>query len=200
MNIERIVGGSLEANGYIIYHKDGGDCYIIDPGYTSRVYIAFVNAHNLNPLAILLTHLHSDHVGASEALADAFECPIFIHEDDGFVYKGRVDRMLKDGDILPFEDENIAVIHTPGHTAGGVCFFLNKQRKVFTGDTIFDTDLGRSDLAGGSEDALIASVKNVIDKWSNDIIIYPGHDGHATMKFVREHNEEFKALRDGRVR
>lgn len=185
------------SNGYIIWKKEGGSCYVIDPGYKASNFIEFVREKELNPLGILLTHLHHDHTGASAAVADALSCPVYMHRDDTFSYKGRVDENLTDGQILDLDGEKLRMIHTPGHTKGSICIMCEKSRVCFTGDTIFDTDLGRTDLSGGSEKEMKRSVREIIDRWENDIVIYPGHDSGCTMKTVRIYNQEFLALRDG---
>ena len=204
MQIKRFIGGSLESNGYVIYRRSGGECFIIDPGYNPRVFVDFVRGEGLRAKGIILTHLHHDHTGAAQTVSDLLECPIYMHEADAAVYRGRVDETLKDGDELKFEDEVgneiLRIINTPGHTKGSICIMSEKSRVCFTGDTIFDTDLGRSDLEGGSEEELKASVINVIDRWENDIHIYPGHDGGCTMKQVRKYNTEFLAITEGRNR
>lgn len=89
------------------------------------------------------------------------------------------------------EDEEIQVLHTPGHTAGGVCFYAAKSHVAFTGDTVFNIDLGRTDLPGGSAERLEASLRQVVNRWSSDVTIYPGHGDPCSMKFVREINFEF---------
>ena len=188
------------SNGYVIYQKEGGSCYIIDPGYTPKNFIDFVREKNLKAMGVITTHLHHDHTGAAEAVSDALNCPIFMHQADAFVYKGRVDHLLSDGEILDLDGEPLQVILTPGHTKGSICLMAEKSRVCFTGDTIFDTDLGRSDLAGGSEQDMIHSVRDIIDRWENDIFIRPGHDDGCTMKQVRIYNIEFLALRDGNER
>ena len=200
MKVERFVGGILESNGYVLYQKDGGDCYIIDPGYNSRVFVDFVDKHNLNLKGILLTHNHPDHVGAVRGLDDAHPCNIYMHIQDAAGYKGRVDVEIEDGYEFDLEGERIITLSTPGHTKGSVCFMCPESKICFTGDTIFDTDLGRTDLPGSSEQEMIDSICNVIDKWENDIHIYPGHDNGCSMKFVRQHNSEFNALLKGEAR
>ena len=197
MKIKRFIGGSLQSNGYVLYGQTGGNCYIIDPGYQPRKFIDFIKENALAPKGILLTHLHHDHVGAAEAIRDALACPIFMHEEDAFVYKGVVDQTLKEGDTFELDGESLEVLHTPGHTRGSICIMAAKSRVCFTGDTIFDTDLGRTDLAGGSEADMKYSICDVVNKWENDIVIYPGHDNGCTMKKVRIYNSEFLALRDG---
>ena len=200
MKIKRYVGGTLESNGYILFQKDGTHCYIIDPGYQPKKFIQYIKEQNLQLDGIILTHLHHDHTGAAEAISDALDCPIFMHEDDAFIYRGRVDQRLRHGDTFDLEGETLTVLHTPGHTRGSICIYSEKSKVCFTGDTIFDTDLGRTDLDGGSEADMKRSIQQVVDQWENQITIYPGHDGSCNMKFVRAHNPEFLALRDGNER
>ncbi len=191
MKIKRFVGGSLESNGYIIFSQDGGKCYIIDPGYQADRFIKYVEAENLKPAAVILTHHHHDHVGAAAKVSGYFDCQVMMSFEDSLMYRGEVDVYLKDGDVLDLDGEKLKVLATPGHTHGSVCIVSEKSCLVFTGDTIFDTDLGRTDLEDGSESAMISSCKNVIDKWPDNYTIYPGHDEKATMKFIRKYNTEF---------
>ena len=200
MKIKRFVGGTLESNGYILFQKNGTKCYVIDPGYEPKKFIQYIKEQDLQLEGIILTHLHHDHTGAAQAVSDAFDCPIYMHEDDAFVYRGRVDKRLQDGDAFDLEGETLNILHTPGHTRGSICIYSETSKVCFTGDTIFDTDLGRTDLDGGSEADLCWTIRNVVDQWDNQITIYPGHDGSCNMKFVRANNPEFTALRDGHER
>ncbi len=191
MKIKRISGGSLEENGYIIYVDKGRSCYIIDPGYEGNRFIEFIEENQLKPEGIILTHHHYDHVGAVGKIRRHFDLPVIMHEIDSYMLKEKTDISLKDGDSIYLEDEELKIFHTPGHTAGSICILSEKSKVVFTGDTIFDTDLGRTDLEDGSPEDMVKSCRNVIDKWSNEYTIYPGHEGSATMKQVRKYNEEF---------
>jgi glyoxylase-like metal-dependent hydrolase (beta-lactamase superfamily II) len=107
------------------------------------------------------------------------------------MYRKPVDVYLEHGDAIDLEGEKLVVVHTPGHTAGSVCFYSEKSKLVFTGDTIFNVDLGRTDLEDGNEKDMINSIRNIIDKWGNDIMIHPGHGDGCTMKKVRKINKEF---------
>lgn len=191
MNIKRFVGGSLESNCYIISSKACGHCFIIDPGYEPQKIINFVEKNELNVQGIILTHHHHDHVGGAEKIRTYFDCPVMMHYVDSLIYKGRVDVELEDGQELQMEDEILKVVHTPGHTGGCICIMSERSKVVFTGDTIFDTDLGRTDLEDGNPADMVKSCRTIIDKWSNEYTIYPGHDGSASMKQVRIYNEEF---------
>ena len=200
MKIKRLQMGPILANGYVIYQKKGGACLIIDPGYRPGEYVKFLQEMELTPQAILATHLHDDHVGAAVALRDHFDIPICMHEMDALVWRGPVDDRFRGDAVFDLEGERISVLETPGHTKGSVCFMAERSRNCFSGDTLFDTDLGRTDLPGGSEDDMRHSVRDVLDKLDNSWHIWPGHEGDCTMRFVREHNEEFRALRDGKER
>lgn len=191
MKIKRFIGGILQSNGYVIYQQEGGPCYVIDPGYTAGNFIDFIEKKNLDMQGILLTHHHYDHTGAVEKLKSRFSCPVYLHRCDMDLYKKEVEQPMEDGDVLRLGEESIQVIHTPGHTAGSVCFYSEKSKLAFTGDTIFNVDLGRTDLEDGSENDMIRSCREIIDGWSNEIYIYPGHGDGCNMKKVRRINREF---------
>jgi glyoxylase-like metal-dependent hydrolase (beta-lactamase superfamily II) len=206
MIIERIICGPLEANCYIIYVRDGGAAYIIDPGYDVKRTQDFVEGHRLKVKAILLTHVHRDHSGKADALAEYFEVPVCAHREELDHFEGNINRlfgsnvdMLFDGgEELDLDGETIKVLHTPGHSAGGLCFYSNKSRAAFTGDTIFNVDLGYTHFAGGSAVRMKDSLVNIVNKWGNDVTIYPGHGDPATMKYVREVNSEFLDMIEGK--
>jgi glyoxylase-like metal-dependent hydrolase (beta-lactamase superfamily II) len=199
MNIERIVCGPLEANCYVIYNKNGGGAFIIDPGYDTKQTQDFVKAHGLSVKAILLTHSHRDHSGKADALAQCYGVAICAHREELDYYQGKtniffgssVNTLFEGGEELDLDGETVKVLHTPGHTAGGLCYYSKKSRVAFTGDTIFNVDLGYTHFAGGSAERMKDSLKTVVDKWGNDVTIYPGHGDPATMKYVRGANREF---------
>ena len=195
MKIKRFIGGLLESNGYVLYQQDGGEAYLIDPGYNSKVFIEYIKEHGFDLKGILLTHHHYDHSGVADRVKAVFDCPIYLHRRDCDIYfkefKRNADVYMEDGDVFDLEGEELRVIHTPGHTGGSVCFMSDKSKVCFTGDTIFNVDLGRTDLEGGSEKEMVDSILDIIDKWSNDIMIYPGHGDGCTMKKVRSINTEF---------
>jgi glyoxylase-like metal-dependent hydrolase (beta-lactamase superfamily II) len=194
VRIERIIGGNLEANCYIPHHGMGSEAFIIDPGFLRKKYIAAARELKLKVLAVLLTHHHYDHSGEAGLVAREFGVPVCLHRGDLPYYKGRVDRVLEGGETLKLDGEPVRVLHTPGHTPGGVCFYLPDSKVSFTGDTVFNVDLGRTDLDGGSEADLRRSLREVVDAWPNDVTIYPGHGDPATMKYVRAVNREFTEM------
>lgn len=191
MEIKRFIEGILEANCYIIRDaKADSDCFIIDPGYSPKKIIKYIKSENLNPLGIVLTHHHYDHSGAAEKVAKELELQIMIHSQDADQFPA-AERLLQDGDVLALGKDKLVVFHTPGHTRGGICLFSKRSSICFTGDTVFNVDLGRTDLEDGSEEEMKASIRNVVDKWGNEVTIYPGHGDPASMKYVRKNNQEF---------
>ncbi|MCL1810260.1 MAG: MBL fold metallo-hydrolase [Clostridiales bacterium] len=191
MKIKRLVGGNLESNGYIIFQKEGGDCYIVDPGHGPEKFMKAAKENKLCIVGILLTHHHYDHVSGVKKIRDAKECPVYLHRGDMDMYRDEVDVALEGGDVVMLGDEAIQVLHTPGHTEGSVCYYSEKSKLAFTGDTVFNVDLGRTDLKDGSPYKMEESIRNVVDLWGNDIVIYPGHGDSCNMKFVRKVNSEF---------
>jgi glyoxylase-like metal-dependent hydrolase (beta-lactamase superfamily II) len=200
MEIMRFVGGNLESNGYIVFGKGGDACYIIDPGYSGEKFLRGAEDAGLRILGILLTHCHYDHVGGVQKIKAAANCPVLMHKDDADGYKGAVDVLLYGGESFPVGGESLHVLHTPGHTRGSVCFYSQRGRVAFTGDTIFNTDLGRTDLAGGSAAAMERSVRETAGTWPDDAMLYPGHGDPCNMRFVRIHNGEYLEIMGQRER
>lgn len=196
MKIKRFILGLLEANGYIVYQQESASCFIIDPGGKADGFLTTMTKLELTCKGILLTHHHSDHVGGVEKIHKATDCPVYIHREDMDIYK-RQATPVEDGDTFDLDGETIKVIHTPGHTRGSVCYYSEKSKLAFTGDTIFNVDLGRTDLIDGDETQMENSIRNVIDLWSNEITIYPGHGDSCTMKRVRSINNEYLQIING---
>ena len=198
MVIKRLIGGILESNGFIIYQKEGNGCFIIDPGYNPEKFLKAVKEHKLSVMGILLTHHHPDHVGGVRKIREAKDCPVYLHREDADMYRDEVDIMLEDGQVIDLDGEKIKVIHTPGHTMGSVCFYSEKGKLAFTGDTIFNVDLGRTDLKDGNSQLLEKSIR-ILDKlWDNEVVIHPGHGDPCNMKFVRKVNKEFLDIIEGK--
>ncbi|MDR3295406.1 MAG: MBL fold metallo-hydrolase [Clostridiales Family XIII bacterium] len=191
MEIKRLVGGNIESNGYILFEKKGDACFIVDPGYNGEKFLKETAAAGRRLLGILLTHHHYDHTGGIQKILSAADCPVYMHRNDIPKYKGRVDVALDGGESLLLGAETIQALHTPGHTRGSVCFHAAQSGLCFTGDTVFNVDLGRTDLPDGSDAEMEASVRNVVSRWDNATRLYPGHGDPCNMKFVRAHNAEY---------
>ncbi|AKL93927.1 Zn-dependent hydrolase [Clostridium aceticum] len=201
MEVKKFVVGMNETNCYIIYDKNTLEALIIDPGDEEKVLIQYIDKHALKPQGILLTHYHYDHIGGVEGLKRKYHCPVYAHkkEVEGLQkpeinrsnLDGRTpvsvtpDKLLSDGDTIFIGTIVLEVIHTPGHTPGGICLKVKDSNIIFTGDTIFSDDLGRTDLEGGSEESLKRSITNKVSKWPENTMIYPGHGEAALMLQIR---------------
>lgn len=190
MEIKRIVAGALSSNGYVIYEKGHKMCYIIDPGYNAKAFLDIMEEEGLELKAILLTHYHYDHVGAVEDLVKSTGCSVYLHSRDSELYDFSVIAM-KEGYVFSLSHDELKVIHTPGHTGGSVCLVSELSKKAFSGDTIFNVDLGRTDLAEGNPEEMKQSISQKINLWPDQMTIYPGHGDHCTMEYVRQVNTEF---------
>lgn len=203
-NVQKILlYGEIPVNSYIL--EENGECYIIDPGYEKERVIDYIKDSGLSVKGILLTHAHIDHVGA----IDAFDVPVYLHEEEhnillndelnGFEFYHRSKPYdiknikivtLKDGDKLPLGDKYIEVIHTPGHTVGGVCYRYNND--LYTGDTLFKHTVGRWDFPLGNLSKLKKSVVNLIDSQEDNVMIHPAHGESSTIGHEKNHNQFYK--------
>ncbi|RYD03972.1 hypothetical protein N752_17980 [Desulforamulus aquiferis] len=162
MIIEELPVGNLEANCYIIGCSETGESAVIDPGDEVERILERLSQQGLKNTAIILTHGHADHIGAVGQLKKATNAPVMIHSQDGTMLTNPAlnlsswlgeqlafkpaDRLLEDGDQIQVGNLILDVIHTPGHTPGGICLKVGGQ--VFTGDTLFAQSIGRSDFMG----------------------------------------------------
>ena len=196
MIIEAIPAGIYDANCYILVEENTKECGIIDPGGDSERLISQIDKLNAKPKFILLTHGHMDHVGGVIDLVKKYNIPFYISkadeeymEKDDFVFGTlpKASGYLKENDILKLGDEIIKVLETPGHTKGGLCFLLNND-KVFTGDTLFNGSIGRTDFIGGSMSEIINSIKEKLLPLGDRVDVYPGHGDMTTIEHERKYD------------
>lgn len=184
--------GDMDINCYVIEYKN--KCYIVDPGFEKDKIVKYVQDNNLEVLGILLTHGHTDHISAIHC----FKVPVYIHkkEYDLFLssynnvlenYKREMDYKLEEIDIktideskvFPFEDKEISVIYTPGHTFGGVCYKFEDD--LFTGDTLFKGVVGKWTFKTGNLEEMQNSIISLIDSQNENVRIHPGHGESSTI-------------------
>ena len=191
MILEHIVVGMTEANCYLFGDAQTKEVVIIDPGADADKIKKRIKQNSYLPRLIINTHGHIDHIGAN----NRFDLPIFIHKDDaaflddssknlslwmGSPYKSPpASRLLEDEDEIEIGNLILKVIHTPGHTPGGIC--LKCQDILFSGDTLFCRGIGRTDIPGGSEQTLLKSIKEKLFSLDEKITIYPGHGQSSTL-------------------
>ncbi len=187
--------GPMEANCYILYNPDKREGLIIDPGAEGSHLIKFIKQEKISINYIVNTHGHPDHIGANRKIKEHTNAPILIHQYDApmLAKSGSVlslifpvesssppaDTFIKDGDLIECAGMKLKVLHTPGHTPGGISLLINDS--IFTGDTLFSGSIGRSDLPGGSPEVLLNSIKKILSLNEN-LIIYPGHGPSTTVR------------------
>ncbi len=198
---ERLVVGPLASNCYIVGSEVTREGMIIDPGDEAEQILEKIKDLQLDIKFIVLTHSHIDHIGAVKEVCKATGAEICIHTDDAQSLKGwrmgsilgsfypappTPDRLLKNGDNINIGDLHFLVLHTPGHTPGGICLFGHGV--VFTGDTLFNSGIGRTDLLGGSQYQLLTSLHTKLMVLPDNTIVYPGHGPESTIDTERNGN------------
>lgn len=195
MIIKTIPAGIYDANCYIVIDEKTREAGIIDPGGDEVKLLEIINGLNIKPKFILLTHAHLDHVGAVEYLSDKLKIPFYVHEAEqkyidnkSYVYGSirKADGYLTEDSNLSIGDKKVKVIHTPGHTEGGVSFLIGDS--LFSGDTLFNGAIGRTDFAGGDFGKIITSIKTKLLPLGDYVDVYPGHGPKSTIGFERKNN------------
>jgi hydroxyacylglutathione hydrolase len=198
----------LEANCYLLGCEETSQGCIIDPGGDAEAIVAASSAAGLQIRTILLTHGHFDHMAAAQAVAAATGADVHVHHEDAEAVRspdpswrlftdrapGPLERPveLTDGDELTVGTVKLAVIWTPGHSPGSVCYRL--RDRVFTGDTLFRGSVGRTDLPGGDGEMLLRSLRGRIAVLPDDIQVYPGHGPETTVGEERRSNPFLRQL------
>ncbi|PIU67818.1 MAG: MBL fold metallo-hydrolase [Armatimonadetes bacterium CG07_land_8_20_14_0_80_40_9] len=204
MFLKRLEVGLFGTNAYILADEKTGECAIIDPGGGAKEILKVIKERKFIPRYIINTHGHLDHTFDNRKVKEATAAPILIHEDDADMLSGRLknfsslvgmifksppaDRILKEGDEIKVGNLRLEVIHTPGHTPGGISLKIDSEKVVFTGDTLFAGGVGRVDLPGGSPKELIRSIKEKLMLLDDEVIILPGHGPESTVGKERRIN------------
>lgn len=206
MQIDCLVLGAFETNCYVLRSSETADkCLIIDAGLNAAGLIEFLNTKNLNPAAVILTHGHADHTVGLEKLRKEYpEIKVYIHELDanmltetennlselaGIEFTTEpADVILDEGDIIEQAGIKLKVLHTPGHTPGGICLYCEDERTIFVGDTLFADSIGRCDFPGGSFNQLIKSIKEKLSGLPDQTAVYPGHGSQTTIAREKKFN------------
>jgi len=199
MKIDHLILGAFQTNCYVLREsRTAEDCLIIDTGLQAGRLIGFLKEHKLNPVAVVLTHGHPDHVAGVAALRESFpDIKVSIHKLDAEMLSSSI--VLRPSSIAPIlllEEQGVIeqagikleVLHTPGHTPGGICLYSKDERIVFTDDALFADSVGRTDL-GGNMAQLIKSIREKLLTLPDDTKVYPGHGPVTTIAHEKAHNQ-----------
>jgi hydroxyacylglutathione hydrolase len=211
MKIETIPQGSYQTNSYVLSNEDGGDCVIIDTGLENNDLMSYLKESKLNPLALLLTHGHLDHIIGIPQLREQYPAiKVYIHKYDSDmlgdpclnmsahsgVYEDfstdTADELLEDGQEMDIAGMRFKMLHIPGHTKGGIAIYMPAEKVVFTGDCVFAGSVGRTDFPGYDEqeclEYLINGIKEKIISLDEDTRLLPGHGPATTIRCEKKHN------------
>ncbi len=211
--------GMLACNCYVLAERPGADAIVVDPGQRAMGPLRrILDENRLTPAAVLLTHGHIDHIWSAQKVADTYGCPAYIHPEDRFMLtdpiKGFGPRLAqlavgvlfsepkqlveldRDGALVDLGGIGVTVDHTPGHTRGSVVFRVSGGHDdvVFTGDTLFRSSVGRTDLPGGSGRDLLGSIVTKLLVLDDETVVLPGHGPRSTIGHERRTNPFLEGL------
>ena len=205
--VEPLIVGPLFSNCYIVWDDKVKQGVVIDPGDDSQVILKRLKELNISIKYILATHGHFDHVGAVASLREELNAEFLAHEGDFFFIEDgensarrwgvniekppKPDRFIEDGEKIKFGEFEFEVLHTPGHSPGGVCFLYD--RMVFGGDTLFQGSIGRTDFRKGSFEDLANSIKTRLYTLPDDTVVYTGHGPVTTIGDEKRYNAFVRA-------
>lgn len=203
MRVERFVTGIISTNCYFVINEETKQTVIIDPAACPKKILEFIDEEGLKIEAILLTHGHFDHIMGIDGFLGHFKVPVYVHEEDervindpvlnqssiytsGYTFSGA--QYLRDRQTLELAGYVFEVIHTPGHTWGGCCYYVASEKVLFSGDTLFQESVGRTDFKTSSMSDMMYSVREKLFKLPDETRVYPGHMGETTIGHEKTHN------------
>lgn len=195
--------GPIQTNCYIVYKKDSKECVVFDPGFEGEKIANYIKDNGLELKAILLTHGHFDHILGVTQLVEMTGAKVYAGADEKELLMdanlncstqmGRSvgicpDCFLKDGEDTMLAGIKIKTIFTPGHTKGSVCFYIEDEKTLFSGDTIFFESIGRTDFPTGNERKLLESLREIVLALPGDVSIHPGHGPQTYVEYEINNN------------
>lgn len=208
MQVHKFTFNAFQENTYIVA-DEANNCVIIDPGcYTAeerRELFDFIEKNALQPLAVLNTHAHIDHILGNAAVIEKYAIPFYMHQEDlttlravagyahlygfeGYIPSPEPTSYIEDGQILSFGDIRFTVIFGPGHAPGHVAFYSPQENFVINGDILFRGSFGRTDLPGGDFETLRNTLLNIMFKLPEETVVYSGHGPETTIGFEKKNN------------
>jgi glyoxylase-like metal-dependent hydrolase (beta-lactamase superfamily II) len=203
MNITVLTVGPVQTNCYILAQEGGSSCVVVDPGEEAEKIAAYIKEKGLDCEAILLTHGHFDHITGVAELAATEHASVYAYEGErelmmdpaqngclmmGYEVALEPEILLRDGQKILLAGIEFEVIHTPGHTIGGCCYYVEKEKALFAGDTIFMESVGRTDFPTGNSRQLMQSVREKVLVLPDEVRIYPGHGPDTSVGYEKQNN------------
>lgn len=206
MKIEKFVTGIISTNCYLAINEETKEAVVIDPAAYPAHLREYIKSEGIQITAILLTHGHFDHTMGIEDFLKEFDVPVYVHEEEeetmnspqlnlsksytsGYTFSRAV--YVKDGQVLTYAGYQFKVLHTPGHTSGGVCYYVEKEKVLFSGDTLFQNSVGRTDFPNSSMSDLVRGIQEKLMVLPEDVMVYPGHMGETTIGHEKKYNPFF---------
>lgn len=203
MKVEKFVTGIISTNCYLAINEETKQAVVIDPAACPSYLMSHIKSEGLKVEAILLTHGHFDHIMGIDGFLSEFDVPVYVHENDADAMEDPVlnqsstytsgytfgkARYLRDRQTLELAGYTFQVIHTPGHTKGGCCYYVASEDVLFSGDTLFQNSVGRTDFVNSSTSDLVHSVREKLFLLPDDTIVYPGHMGETKIGHEKKYN------------
>ena len=203
MKIERFVLGSLGTNCYLLINEETKELVIVDPATCPDYVVSHVKSEGYQPVGIFITHGHFDHVMGIDKWVQEYDIPVYLHEEEqkiladpalnlsstfGPSYAYQNTTTLCDGQNFSLAGFEWKVIHTPGHTCGGCCYYCEEEAMLISGDTLFYQSVGRSDFPTGSMATLVRSIREKLLCLPEDTMVYPGHGDYTCIADEKQYN------------
>ena len=203
MRVEKFVTGIISTNCYLAVNEDTKQAVVVDPAAAPARLMDHIREEGLKIEAILLTHGHFDHIMGIDGFLKEYSVPVYVHEDDlkmmedpqwnqsaiytaGYTFAGAAP--LRDGQTLSLAGYDFQVLHTPGHTPGGCCYYVKSEGVLFSGDTLSQRSVGRTDFEGSSTKDLIRGIREKLMVLPDDTHVYPGHMGETLIGYEKREN------------
>lgn len=203
LDLQKCILGMVYTNCYFLKNKETGELLLIDPAASPEKISEKIEEMQAKPAGILLTHGHYDHILAVEDIRKKYGIKVYACSEEqdmlldpsvnmsGFFGGGcsvRPDVLLKDLDVFTAAGFSIQMIHTPGHTVGSCCYYIEEEGVLFSGDTLFYGSVGRTDFPGGSTAEIVRSLHKLVDSLPEETEVFPGHDASTTIGYEKRYN------------